>query len=85
MNMYENYYKEKNAQVGRVFRKGSFWDRLFKGATAVATVFVPFVGGAMALADRLTPERPPRVPDIPGGYNVAGMGKMNKVKKPKVF
>ncbi len=43
--------------VGRIFRKGSFWDKLFKGATAIATVFVPIIGAGMAALDKYTPER----------------------------
>lgn len=49
--------------VGRVFRKGSFWDKLWKGATAIAAVLVPVLGTAMAAIDKYTPERD----DLPGG------------------
>lgn len=49
--------------VGRIFRKGSFWDKLFKAATSIATVFIPALGAGMALIDRNTPERP----ELPGG------------------
>lgn len=46
--------------VGRVFRKGSFWDRAFK-AVANLAVLIPGIGvgisTAMKAADNLTPER----------------------------
>ena len=78
--------------VGRVFRKGSFWDKMFKAATGIATVLLAPLGAAMALADKVTPERDA----APGGGgtrgsrgndfnydagNVAGIGKTT----PKVF
>jgi len=56
--------------VGRIFRKGSFWDKLFKGATAIATVLFPPLGAGMALIDRNTPERP----ELPGGGGSSGGG-----------
>lgn len=56
--------------VGRIFRKGSFWDKLFKGATAIATVFFPPLGAGMALIDRNTPERP----ELPGDGKPTGGG-----------
>jgi len=62
----------QNNSVGRIFRKGSFWDKLFKGATAIASVFIPALGAGMALIDRNTPERP----ELPtgGGSSPSGDG-----------
>ena len=89
-----------NNSVGRVFRRGSFWDRMFKAATGIATVFIAPLGAAMALADKVTPERDPLPTGERGGSsggrgfnydagNVSGVGKLNDGKKvgnaPKVF
>ena len=57
--------------VGRLFRAGSFWDKLFKGATALAAVFVPVLGAGMAALDKYTPERSA---DLPGGGSPSGGG-----------
>ena len=90
----------QNNSVGRIFRKGSFWDKLFKGATAIASVLIPALGAGMALIDKNTPERPelpsgdgkPTGSGGGGGIRIepreffAGVPKQNKnYNPPKVF
>lgn len=91
----------QNNSVGRLFKRGSFWDKLFKGATAIVSVFIPPIGAAMATLDTITPDRtpPPSGGDMPGRGgsggrgvdfysqpNVAGIPKQNKnYNTPKVF
>ena len=49
--MYKNirHYKPQSGQVGRIFRKGSFWDRLLHTVGAL----VPFVGSVVAATDNV--------------------------------
>lgn len=87
-----------NNSVGRIFRKGSFWDKMFKAATGLATILVAPLGAAMALADKVTPEREALPTGEKGGSgggrsfnydagNVAGIGRTKKKigNTPKVF
>ena len=59
--------------VGRLFKPGSIWDKLWKGATALATVFVPVLGAGMAALDKYTPDRSDYLPG--GEITPSGGGK----------
>ena len=90
--MYKNmrHYKSQSGQVGRIFRKGSFWDRLLHTVGS----FVPFVGSVVAATDNVGSDNgwfaPKETPTPADELNYARTkqqisGIKNKYKTPTVF
>lgn len=83
------YYKKQNAQVGRLFRRGSFFDKLIH---TIGT-FVPIVGSIVSATDNFgsdnglfaPKDKPQPIDELNYARNKQINGIKNIQEKPKVF
>jgi hypothetical protein len=66
------HYKQTNAQVGRLFRKGSFFDKLLHVAAAFFPPAAPFILGSDVIGDD-EGFFGPKKPTPPDELSVAGI------------
>jgi hypothetical protein len=79
----------KNQQIGRIFRKGSFWDRLLHTVAA----FIPYGSAVVQASDGVgsdsgwfTPSKPATPPDeLNYARNRQRISGISKSKTPKIF